>query len=328
MSPSPRRPPAPAERPPDDLARGEPPPLHGGPLTFLRFARRNRLLTPRLRLPAPAPGVVQAALPRAPADRRPRVHLPGGQVRDRQGRDAAPRPLVVGRQRLEDPRPRGRGPDRREDRPGPGVHDLGLPARLDRARVHRRRPRDAHRLRPRRRGGRAADPPAGHLQARRPRRPQLLDRATARRSCAARRSATTRSSGPTRSSRRTSRRTRSWRGVPAQGRAHARRRPSACGGRETPAEIERTILDLLARRDAGQTICPSEAARALAADWRPLMEPVRATRAARWPTTAGWRSPSPARSSTAGPRAARSGCGCLRAASARRRARRSGPGAP
>jgi acetyltransferase-like isoleucine patch superfamily enzyme len=26
--------------------RGEPPPLHGGPLTFLRFARRNRMLTP------------------------------------------------------------------------------------------------------------------------------------------------------------------------------------------------------------------------------------------------------------------------------------------
>ena len=42
-----------------------------------------------------------------------------------------------------------------------------------------------------------------------------------------------------------------------------------------PAAIERTILELLARRDAGKTICPSEAARALAADWRPLMEPVR-----------------------------------------------------
>ena len=44
-----------------------------------------------------------------------------------------------------------------------------------------------------------------------------------------------------------------------------------------PAAIERTILDLLARRDAGATICPSEAARALAEDWRPLMEPVRQT---------------------------------------------------
>ena len=42
-----------------------------------------------------------------------------------------------------------------------------------------------------------------------------------------------------------------------------------------PAEIERTILGLLERRGAGRTICPSEAARALAGDWRPLMEPVR-----------------------------------------------------
>ena len=42
-----------------------------------------------------------------------------------------------------------------------------------------------------------------------------------------------------------------------------------------PADIERTILGLLAQRDAGKTICPSEAARALAADWRPLMQPVR-----------------------------------------------------
>ena len=41
------------------------------------------------------------------------------------------------------------------------------------------------------------------------------------------------------------------------------------------AEIERTILALLARRDPGRTICPSEAARALAAEWRPLMQPVR-----------------------------------------------------
>jgi hypothetical protein len=40
-------------------------------------------------------------------------------------------------------------------------------------------------------------------------------------------------------------------------------------------EIERVILGLLARRDSGKTICPSDAARALAEDWRPLMEPVR-----------------------------------------------------
>jgi hypothetical protein len=42
-----------------------------------------------------------------------------------------------------------------------------------------------------------------------------------------------------------------------------------------PAEIERTIDALLDRRAEGRTICPSEAARALAADWRPLMQPVR-----------------------------------------------------
>jgi hypothetical protein len=38
------------------------------------------------------------------------------------------------------------------------------------------------------------------------------------------------------------------------------------------AEIERTILALLR---PGMTICPSDAARALDADFRPLMEPVR-----------------------------------------------------
>jgi hypothetical protein len=42
-------------------------------------------------------------------------------------------------------------------------------------------------------------------------------------------------------------------------------------------EIEATIEDLLAKRAEGRTICPSEAARALADDWRPLMEEVRQT---------------------------------------------------
>ncbi len=38
--------PAPAPSPPPPhTVRGEPPPLHGGPLTFLRFARRNHMLT-------------------------------------------------------------------------------------------------------------------------------------------------------------------------------------------------------------------------------------------------------------------------------------------
>jgi hypothetical protein len=41
-------------------------------------------------------------------------------------------------------------------------------------------------------------------------------------------------------------------------------------------DIERTILALLEQRDAGKTICPSEAARALASDdFRPLMDDVR-----------------------------------------------------
>lgn len=42
--------------------------------------------------------------------------------------------------------------------------------------------------------------------------------------------------------------------------------------------VEAAILDLLAQRDPGKTICPSEAARALAGsrDFRPLMSEVRA----------------------------------------------------
>ena len=43
----------------------------------------------------------------------------------------------------------------------------------------------------------------------------------------------------------------------------------------SPDEIERTILGLLSERRDGATICPSEAARALGDDWRPLMQPVR-----------------------------------------------------
>ncbi len=43
----------------------------------------------------------------------------------------------------------------------------------------------------------------------------------------------------------------------------------------TGDDIERTIEGLLANRAAGRTICPSEAARALAEDWRPLMNDVR-----------------------------------------------------
>ncbi|KAI9002892.1 hypothetical protein DFJ74DRAFT_441239 [Hyaloraphidium curvatum] len=43
----------------------------------------------------------------------------------------------------------------------------------------------------------------------------------------------------------------------------------------TALPIEATILRLLAARKDGATICPSEVARALAKDWRPLMDPVR-----------------------------------------------------
>lgn len=44
--------------------------------------------------------------------------------------------------------------------------------------------------------------------------------------------------------------------------------------------LERAILELLAGRPRGESICPSEAARSVRAkDWRPLLEPAR--RAAR-----------------------------------------------
>ncbi|MFL4470451.1 DUF3253 domain-containing protein [Tateyamaria armeniaca] len=42
------------------------------------------------------------------------------------------------------------------------------------------------------------------------------------------------------------------------------------------AAIERAILEAVSVRGAGKTICPSEVARALAADWRALMPQVRA----------------------------------------------------
>jgi len=41
--------------------------------------------------------------------------------------------------------------------------------------------------------------------------------------------------------------------------------------------LETAILKLLAQRDAGKTICPSEAAKLVGGgDWKPLMEPARA----------------------------------------------------
>jgi len=43
----------------------------------------------------------------------------------------------------------------------------------------------------------------------------------------------------------------------------------------TDDDIESTLRRLLTARGPGKTICPSEAARALAEDWRPLMGAVR-----------------------------------------------------
>ena len=42
-----------------------------------------------------------------------------------------------------------------------------------------------------------------------------------------------------------------------------------------PGAIREQIMRLLEARDAGKSICPSEVARALSPDWRPLMKPVR-----------------------------------------------------
>ncbi len=47
----------------------------------------------------------------------------------------------------------------------------------------------------------------------------------------------------------------------------------------SPGEVEAAILGLVAARGRGKTACPSEVARALAADWRPLMPQVRAAAA-------------------------------------------------
>lgn len=46
------------------------------------------------------------------------------------------------------------------------------------------------------------------------------------------------------------------------------------------AELERTLLELLATRGPGKSICPSEAARRVQPDdWRPLMKATRAVAA-------------------------------------------------
>lgn len=48
----------------------------------------------------------------------------------------------------------------------------------------------------------------------------------------------------------------------------------------TDEAIRAKLLDLAARRSEDATFCPSEAARGLSADWRPLMQQVREAAAA------------------------------------------------
>lgn len=60
------------------------------------------------------------------------------------------------------------------------------------------------------------------------------------------------------------------------GREALQRRVSAPGkAMITDDAIRAKLLDLAAQRSEGATFCPSEAARALADDWRPLMQQVR-----------------------------------------------------
>lgn len=73
---------------------------------------------------------------------------------------------------------------------------------------------------------------------------------------------------------------RSHRGVQGDGPRFCSKACRARRVRPIDEALERAILDLLAARAGGASICPSEAARAVAPDdWRPLMEPAR--RAAR-----------------------------------------------
>ncbi|MGF1607640.1 MAG: DUF3253 domain-containing protein [Rhodothalassiaceae bacterium] len=51
--------------------------------------------------------------------------------------------------------------------------------------------------------------------------------------------------------------------------------PEKMPPRQQQAQLRAAILQLVADRGAGKSICPSEAAKAVATDWRPLMKPVR-----------------------------------------------------
>jgi hypothetical protein len=68
---------------------------------------------------------------------------------------------------------------------------------------------------------------------------------------------------------------------PSPGAGHTRRVTAADPDRRIAEQLERGILDLLAQRADGATICPSEAARLVGSTdeavdaWRDLMEPAR-----------------------------------------------------
>ncbi len=80
-----------------------------------------------------------------------------------------------------------------------------------------------------------------------------------------------------------------WRKAWARDWDQVRHCSGACrkrGVNATDTALEAAILELLAVRAGGATICPSEAARAVGGDdWKPLMEPAR--RAARRLVAAG-----------------------------------------
>jgi len=73
-------------------------------------------------------------------------------------------------------------------------------------------------------------------------------------------------------------RTITWRKAWARSWDRVRYCSDACRGRRSEAtdgKIESCILALLHARARDASICPSDVARSLAEDWRPLMEPVR-----------------------------------------------------
>ncbi len=80
----------------------------------------------------------------------------------------------------------------------------------------------------------------------------------------------------------------SWRASWAKNWDQVRYCSDACRSRRVrpvDKELEQAIMGLLSARAGDASICPSEAARLVSADWEPLMEPAR--RAARRLVAAG-----------------------------------------